>query len=91
MAGCLVVILVFLFSPRFAGLIFWIFTNWFDKAYQTWYWPLLGWIFLPFTTLAYMWAYLSTGGDITGGWIALIVFAVLVDLGSNAASKKKSE
>lgn len=82
--GCFIVILLLLFSPRVAGVIFWLFTNWFDKAYQTWYWPLLGWLFLPWTTLAYMWANLATDGNISGGWIFLIVFAALIDIGAEA-------
>jgi len=46
-----------------------------------WLWPVLGFVFLPYTTLAYMWPVLNTGGPITPGWLSLIIIAALADLG----------
>ncbi len=58
-------------GPRIALLAWWIFGDKVDAAFDTWAWPLLGLIFLPWTTLAYvlMWS------PITGveGWEWLIV------------------
>ena len=41
--------------------------------------PLLGFFFMPYTTLAYMAAILN-GGGVYGSWLVLLVLAVLVDV-----------
>jgi hypothetical protein len=76
-----------LLCPRLFLLGILIFTTWFSQAYQTVIWPLLGFFFMPLTTLAYMAAMFNNGGTVTGWWIVLIVFAVLLDLvrGGNAS------
>ena len=53
--GCLFVIFV-VCSPRFADIILWIARpNQFLAPFGgNWFWPLLGIIFLPFTTLMYV-------------------------------------
>ncbi len=57
-----------------------IFTNFFDRAYHGLLIPILGFIFLPFTTLAYAWA-INTRGEVAGIQAIVVVVAVLVDLG----------
>ena len=42
-------------------------------------WPVLGFLFMPYTTLAYMAAVLNVG-SVEGWWLALVIAAVLVDL-----------
>ena len=46
-----------LFAPRIVTLFIWIFTDRVSIAFSSWVWPLLGIIFLPFTTLFYVLAY----------------------------------
>jgi hypothetical protein len=87
--GFLFAILGFLF-PRLLLICFWLFTQYPDRAFEGWVWPLLGWFCLPRTTLVYIWAMISTGGiegggAVTGGWIVWLIIAVLFDLGSNKA------
>ncbi len=77
--GCLLV-LVALFLPRVAIVLIWLFTPWFAAAYDFWVWPVLGFLFLPYTTLAYMAGVLNSAGPMRPGWIILIVIAVLVDI-----------
>ena len=79
--GCLL-FLVALLLPRVGLVLIFLFTNWLHVAYEGifWLWPLLGLLFLPYTTLAYMAAVLNTGGAIPLGWLLLIVLAVLADL-----------
>jgi len=77
---CLVVILA-LAAPRLAMVLIWLLTGWFGQAYGAWLWPLLGFFFMPYTTLAYMGAMLNNSGHVGGGWLVLVVLAVLVDLG----------
>ena len=75
--GCLLVI-----SPRLALLAVALFTSYVGQVYgKAYLWPILGFIFLPITTLAYIWAYIQSGGQLSGFYIAVIVFAVLMDLG----------
>jgi hypothetical protein len=89
---CLIAAAGFIF-PRFVMVVLLIFTSYFSQAYQTWYWPLLGWIFMPFTTLAYLIAQVF-GGGVTGFYIVLLVIAVVLDLGLHKDSSdriRKSE
>jgi hypothetical protein len=78
--GCLIIILAML-TPRLVLALIFLLTGWFEIVFATWLWPVLGFLFLPYTTLAYMAAVLNTGGAITTGWLALIVIAALADVG----------
>ena len=78
--GCAFVALAATF-PRIGLLIVWAFTDWVNIAFDdNWFWPLLGLIFLPFTTLMYVLVDVSTIGDINlGGWL-LIGLGALLDI-----------
>ena len=69
-----------LLGPRFAVLIWWLIRPlYFNLVFNTWIWPLLGIIFLPWTTLMYL---ILGGGPLIGfDWVWLGL-AVLTDLGS---------
>ena len=84
---CLIISLLFL-GPRLVLLCIALFTNWISMAYMSFLWPVLGWFFMPWTTLAYMGAMINNSGEITGGWLVAMIVAVLFDLGggSSAAS-----
>ncbi len=73
--GCLA-----LATPRLAIVLVVIFSDFIGRAYQTTIWPLLGFFFMPMTTLAYAWA-INTGGTVAGPYIVVVVVAVLMDLG----------
>jgi hypothetical protein len=73
-------LIVALMLPRVAMVLIWLLTDWFAHAYETWLLPLLGFIFLPYTTLAYMAAVLNAGG-VNTLWAIIIVLAVIVDVG----------
>ena len=77
--GCLITILA-LAVPRVAMVFIFLLTNWFSRVYETVLWPVLGFVFLPYTTLAYMAAMLNNAGHVSGGWLVLVVLAVLVDI-----------
>ncbi|MGA2440048.1 MAG: hypothetical protein ABSH08_03750 [Tepidisphaeraceae bacterium] len=85
---CLIPILA-VFFPRFVMICIAIFTNWFAAAFHTWLWPVLGFLFMPYTTLAYMAAMLNNHHNVNGGWLALVVIAVLVDLGGQGGSARR--
>jgi hypothetical protein len=89
--GCLLAIFAGMF-PRFAVIIFWIARpNQMDAIFTSFVWPVLGIIFLPFTTLIYILLYdlPFTGVSHVGvtGWDWLwIGLAVFLDLSHWAAS-----
>jgi hypothetical protein len=85
---CLFAILAFFF-PRFVMIVIAIFTNWFTAAFETILWPLLGFLFMPYTTLAYMAAMLNNHHTVNGGWLALVIVAALVDLGGQGGSARQ--
>jgi hypothetical protein len=71
-----------MFTPRLVLLFLWLFTRSVDHAFSSLLLPLVGIIFLPFTTLFYVLVYsVSHHGPTTAGW-ALVIFGLLLDLGS---------
>jgi hypothetical protein len=78
--GCLIA-LVILFLPRTVMVVLWLFTDYLSTAFGTWVWPLLGFFFLPTTTLAYAVAENRYGG-VRGIGLVLVILGVLVDLGA---------
>ena len=69
-----------LFTPRVAIVLVVIFSNYLGDAYQTLLWPLLGFFFMPLTTLAYAWA-INANGSVSGIYLVAVILAVLIDLG----------
>ncbi len=73
--------LISLFFPRLVIIALVVFGDYIGRAYDTWIWPLLGFFFAPFTTLAYAYAINDRGS--LGGWhLAVFIVAVLLDLGA---------
>ena len=83
--GCLA-----LSAPRFAIILVVIFSNYIGRAYQTTLWPLIGFLVMPMTTLAYAWA-INSRGSVTGFHMVVVVLAVLLDLGlvGGSASRRR--
>ncbi len=76
--GCCLVAGVAAASPRLILFGMWLFTDYVGRAFETWVWPLLGFVFLPSTTIAYAIAANEFGGF--QGWGAVVVAAgVIVD------------
>ena len=81
--GCLVA-LVALITPRFILFVLWLFTDYLNRAFTSGWWGVLGFFFLPTTTIAYAVArnsFTSPRGGIGAAGIVVIVLAVAVDLG----------
>ena len=66
--------------PRLVIILVVILSDYIGAAYQTVLWPLLGFFFMPLTTLAYAWA-INTNGSVSGVYFVVMVLAVLIDLG----------
>jgi len=77
--GCLVLI-VFLAFPRIALVLLFVFSNFLQRAYHGLILPLLGFLFLPLTTLVYAWM-ANTRMPIAGINLLILVIAVVIDLG----------
>jgi hypothetical protein len=88
--GCLFA-LVALLSPRLALFLLWVFTSYVSLAFHGgWVLPLLGLVFLPWTTLFYVLVYAPVGPIHVAGWIlvAIGVFLDISSLGQAAANRK---
>jgi hypothetical protein len=85
---CFFTLLVFL-GPRIAGIFWWLiqplrwntaFGSIFGGSSLWWIWPVLGLIFLPWTTLMYV---LVAPGGVVGIWEwGFLILAVVLDIGS---------
>lgn len=76
---CFLVILAMLI-PRVVMFFIWLLTDWFSRAFGNFLLPLLGFFFMPYTTLAYTAAKVS-GGGVEGWWLVLLVVAIIADIG----------
>ena len=61
MCGCIVALAAFI-SPRLAVFFLWLFTDRMSIAFDSFWWGFLGFIFLPWTTLAWAVAYAPDRG-----------------------------
>jgi hypothetical protein len=78
--GCLVVILLLAF-PRIALVLMFLFSDYLQRAYHGLLIPLLGFIFLPLTTLVFAWM-TNTHQPLAGINLIILLVTVIVDLGS---------
>jgi hypothetical protein len=69
-----------LIAPRFVIVVLWVFSDYLSSAFDSFLWPLLGFLFLPTTTLAWAWAE-NTRGEIGGVHAIVVVVAFLFDVG----------
>jgi hypothetical protein len=77
---CFLLFIVLLF-PRVALVLLWFFSNYLQRAFHaSLFLPLLGFIFLPLTTLVYAWE-LNNGMPTAGINLLWLLIAVIVDLG----------
>jgi hypothetical protein len=78
--GCLFV-LISLISPRLGIIILWAFTNYISRSFDGFLLPLLGLLFLPWTTLMYVLVQAPAGDVSFFGWV-FVGIGILFDLGS---------
>ena len=83
--GCCLLSLFLTLGPRLALVFMWIFTDRVTAAFESNIVPLLGLIFLPLTTFAYVIFWDPVEGLSVLAWIAVIV-ALIVDLAINAGT-----
>jgi uncharacterized oligopeptide transporter (OPT) family protein len=76
---CLFALLMVAF-PRLAIVLLYLFTNYFVRPFHSILVLLLGFIFLPLTTIVYAWI-TNAGEPLSGIYLVAIIIAVLADIG----------
>jgi hypothetical protein len=76
-----ILLLFILFFPRLMLLLMWFFSNYLQRAFHAQFLiPLLGFIFLPVTTIVYAWE-VNNGMPTSGINLLWLLIAVIIDLG----------
>jgi hypothetical protein len=87
---CLVAIIAAMF-PRLAIVLLVIFSDYIGRAFVNDLWAFLGFLFLPYTTLAYALA-MNANQGVDGIYLVILIVAVLADLGvlgGGASARRK--
>ncbi len=91
--GCCLIAALLAIGPRFALFLTWIFTNFVDRAFSGFLLPLIGLIFLPWTTLFYVFAYVPVAGVSGIGWFFVALgffFDISAYAGGGRAQKQRA-
>lgn len=81
---CCLVLLASVLGPRVVLALVWIFDDRVELAFDSAVWPLLGLIFLPWTTLFYVLVWSAVGGVSGAEWL-LVGLGVVCDLATYSA------
>jgi hypothetical protein len=85
--GCCIFAVAASFFPRIALLFMWIFTDYVTRAFDGLIWPLLGLIFLPFTTIMFCLVYSPVAGGVVGANWIWVFLGLLLDISSYASGR----
>ncbi|MGA7415745.1 MAG: hypothetical protein WBW33_35060 [Bryobacteraceae bacterium] len=86
---CLFLIVILAF-PRLALVLMWLFSTYLQRAFHGGLLvPLLGFIFLPLTTIVYAWE-VNSGMPLAGINLVWLLIAVIVDLGGLGGGAHRS-
>jgi len=78
-------------GPRFVLFLSWLLSwGWYD-AFETRIAAFIFWLFLPCTSLAYMYTYFNNEGVIGGQYLLLVIAAVILDVFSYASSRSNND
>lgn len=80
--------LLAILSPRLAIIFVAIFTNRFVFAFDNWWLPTLGFLVLPWTTLAWVVLYQPFNGVVGFSWF-IVILAFVIDIVSYATSANR--
>ncbi|MEX2341052.1 MAG: hypothetical protein WD605_01905 [Candidatus Paceibacterota bacterium] len=76
-------IILGIFLPRLVSVYLYFFTGWFMGVFETQMWPILGFIFMPYTMLWYSAVVNWYGGEWDLWQIVVLGVAIISDLSSN--------
>ncbi len=85
--GCIVLLIVLAF-PRVMLVLAFLFSNYLERAYHGLILPILGFIFLPLTTLVYAWE-VNSGYPTSGVYLLVLIIAVLIDVGGHGGAYQR--
>jgi hypothetical protein len=82
-------LLVILLFPRVALVLMWLFSTYLERAFHGGLLvPVLGFIFLPLTTIVYAWE-LNNGMPTAGINLLWLLIAVIIDLGGLGSGARR--
>ena len=84
---CLFALLA-LISPRLALIGVWLFSDILSRAFDSWLLPLIGFVLLPWTTLAFAVMWDVGSHEVTGFEWFVVALAFLADLSSYAGGQR---
>jgi hypothetical protein len=82
---CLVLILILAF-PRVVLVLMLLLSTYIERAYHGLIIPLLGFIFLPLTTIVYA-LMVNNGLPIADSYLLILIIAVAIDIGSHGGAE----
>ena len=86
--GCLIVMLAAV-SPRLVILLLWGFTERMTMAFNSGWFAVFGFLFLPYTTVMWALAYAPVRG-VSGIGYAVVAFGFLCDIASHAGGGREA-
>ena len=85
---CLIALFA-LIGPRVALVFTWLFSNMISRAIDSWIVAILGFLLLPWTTLAYVVFYdVGAGREVTGLEWFLVGLAFVLDMGTYVGGRR---
>jgi len=88
--GCLPIAIAF-FMPRLILFVGWIIGFFVEAApWETRMWPILGFFFMPATTLCFGAAHVYDKESFEGIWLICMIIAVIYDIATGTSVNKKS-
>ena len=90
---CCAVLLAFGIGPRVALVLVWLFGDRIDRAFDSWVWPLLGLLLLPWTTLMYIIVSVTLFGALLGvlGALTAVPLAATIQILVQELTKARRE
>jgi uncharacterized membrane protein YkvI len=82
--GCILVLLVFAF-PRIVLVLMFLFSSFLERAYHGLILPILGFLFLPLTTIVYAWM-VNSGYPTSGPYLLILLIAVIIDVSGHGGA-----
>ena len=77
---CCILVVLALVGPRLALALLWVFSDYLSRAFDSFLLPFLGFLFLPWTTIAFAVAQNSFGG-LSGLGLIIVIVGFLADIG----------
>jgi hypothetical protein len=85
MPGCCLGAVLLFFGPRVLLFLTWLLTDWY-RAFESGLVAVLGFVFLPWTSLAWMWLFFRHHGDMSGGYVLVLAAGAVMDLSTYGSS-----